>query len=111
MNTMQNTNPMTNPMQSASCQDLIKPWLVAIKANPNLTKEQITPQIAQLIKSGVSPVDAFSSGREAELLNKIAQLQEIIRAMQINDKNKLSSIGSLSSTPILSDAFISGLSK
>ncbi len=111
MNSMQNTNPMTNPMQFANCQNLINPWIDAIKANPNITTQQITPQIAQLIKSGVSPSDALSSGREAELLNKIAQLQEIIRAMQINDKNKLSSIGSLSSMPISSDAFISGLSK
>ena len=107
MNTIQNLNAM----QFANCQELIKPWLEAIKANPNLSKEQLTPQIAQIIKSGVAPANAFSSGRETELLNKIAQLQEIIRAMQINDKNKLTSIGTLSSSPIVSDAFISGLSK
>ncbi len=107
MNNIQNLNTM----QSANCQNLIQPWIDAIKANPNLSKQQLTPEIAQLIKSGVSPADALSQSREAELLNQIAQLKEIIRAMQINDKNKTASIGSLSSSPILSDAFISGLSK
>lgn len=107
MNTIKNPNDM----QFANCQNIIQPWLEAIKANPNITKEQLTPQIAQLIKSGVAPVNAFSQNRETELLNKIAELQEVIRAMQINDKNKAASIGSLSSSPILSDAFISGLSK
>lgn len=101
-----------NSIDMMRCQQLVQPWLDAIKANPQLTKQQLTPEIAQLIKTGVSPSDAFSQGsRETELLNKIAQLQEIIRAMQINQKNKATSIGDLSSSPIISDAFISGLSK
>lgn len=100
-----------NNIQMNKCQSLIQPWLEALKTNPNLTKEQLTPQIAQLIKSGVAPANAFSQNRETELLTKIAQLEEIIRAMQTNNKNSIASVGSLSSTPILSDAFISGLSK
>lgn len=108
---LQNTNmgsmPQNNMMQY---QELIKPWLELLKMYPQLTKEQLTPEMAQMIKNGMSPAVAYSQRKELELNNKIAQLQDIIRAMQINQKNKLTSIGGLSGEAINSDAFISGLS-
>ena len=102
---------LTDQQTIKKCEQAIKPWLELLALNPKMTKDDLTPEFIQLIKSGLSPAVAYSQGNMYKLNNKISEMQDIIRALQTNAKNNLASIGSLSGDAIHSDSFITGLSK